>query len=75
MESLLKKHEWKYVNSIASPFGDDGPTNLNINYFGSRTHYNVYNGKTGNHVQCDSEVEHALFEFEEYDTNWRRYRQ
>jgi len=72
---LLKKHEWEHVNSVASPFGEGGPTNLAINYLESGTCYSVYNGKTGNHVECHSDVEHVLLGVEEYSGKWRRYRQ
>lgn len=75
--SLLKQWEWEMVEEVASPFnGGPGPINLSVNYFSDRTHYNVYNGKSGMHVQTYKDPGDTLFdfEFEEEYSQWRRYR-
>lgn len=76
MGSLLKKHEWEYLENFISPFSDgDGPTNMSINYFIEETHYNVYI----DHVQCQVNPDPVLFEFKREDkggnySQWRIYR-
>jgi hypothetical protein len=72
MGSLLKKHEWKYLENFISPFREgDGPTNMSINYFSEKTHYNVYI----DHVQCQVNPDPFLFEFECEGAQWRIYRE